>query len=151
MEKKMSKLLTESIIQQVREVFGQIQNPVHFLFFGKKESCDYCDDTRKLIEEVTAISEKLSMSAYDLDADADVAKNYSVDKAPGLVIAAKDGEQITDYGIRFVGIPSGHEFSSLIQGILLVAGRDSGLNVQTREFIKDLDKPVHLQVFVTPT
>ena len=31
------------------------------------------------------------------------------------------------------------------------SGRDSGLNPQTREFLGELEKPVLLQVFVTPT
>jgi glutaredoxin-like protein len=56
-----------------------------------------------------------------------------------------------DYGVRLAGIPSGHEFSSLIQDLILVSGRDSGLSAETRKALDDLDKPVLLQVFVTPT
>jgi glutaredoxin-like protein len=67
------------------------------------------------------------------------------------VIAGVDGGQVLDYGVRFAGVPSGHEFSSLIQDLILVSGRDSGLNPQTREFLGGLEKPVLLQVFVTPT
>jgi alkyl hydroperoxide reductase subunit AhpF len=33
----------------------------------------------------------------------------------------------------------------------MVSRRDSGLDAKTREFLKNLDKPLHLQVFVTPT
>ncbi|MBP1700991.1 MAG: glutaredoxin-like protein, partial [Chloroflexi bacterium] len=47
--------------------------------------------------------------------------------------------------------PSGHEFSSLINTLVVVSNRDSGLDQQTRDFLSKLDKPVHLQVFVTPT
>jgi len=53
--------------------------------------------------------------------------------------------------VRLAGIPSGHEFTSFIQDIILVSGRDSGLNPQTREFLKGLEKPILLQVHVTPT
>lgn len=83
--------------------------------------------------------------------DADSAKQYKVDKAPGLVIAGRDGERILDYGIRFAGIPSGHEFSSLINSLLLVSGRDSGLNQNTRQALSELTEPVDMLVFVTPT
>ena len=121
------------------------------MFFGRVENCEYCDETRQLVEEVTAISDLLSIEIYDIDADVDLAVKYNVDKAPGLVIAAKEDEQITDFGVRLAGIPSGHEFSSLIQDIVLVSNRDSGLNLQTREFLKELDKPILLQVHVTPT
>ena len=80
-----------------------------------------------------------------------MAKQYRVDKVPGLIIAGKNGDQIHDYGVRYSGIPSGHEFSSFIHSIILVSGRDSGLNAKTREILSKLTEPVHLQVFVTPT
>jgi glutaredoxin-like protein len=144
-------LLNDDIVKQVREFFGGMREAVHVLFFGAQDNCDYCADTRQLLDEIVALSDKLSLSAYDLQADADVAAKYNVDRAPGIIIAAMDGEQVTDYGIRFSGIPSGHEFSTLIQDILLVSGRDSGLTPQAREYLKKLDKPLHLQVFVTPS
>lgn len=147
----MDKLLNDGIVKQIQEVFSGLKNPVHLMFFGSKHECPYCDDTRQLVEEVAAISDLLGMAIYDMEADSDLAAKYNVDKAPSLVIAAKEGEQITDFGVRLSGIPSGHEFTSLIQDILLVSNRDSGLNPQTRAFLKALDKPILLQVFVTPT
>ena len=145
------KLLDEKIIGQIREVFANLKEPVAVLFFGSRQNCDYCADTLQLLEELVAIDNRLSLTVYDLEADADIAKHYRVDKAPGIVIAAKDGDQITDYGIQYSGIPSGHEFSTLINDFIIVSGRDSGLSPQTREFLKNLEKPLHMQVFVTPT
>ncbi len=147
----MAKLLNENVESQIREVFAGLKEPVHILFFGSQEDCEYCADTRQLVEEVTILSDKLSLESHNLHVDAELAREYNVDKAPALVIAAKDGEMITDYGVRLLGIPSGHEFTSFIQDILLVSSRDSGLTPATREFLKTINKPVHLQVFVTPT
>jgi glutaredoxin-like protein len=147
----MTQLLDENIQQQVRDALATMKEPVHILFFGSKQNCDYCEDTRQLIEEVAALSDKLSLSIYDVDDDAAIAAQYHVDKTPSLVIAAKDGETVTDYGIRFAGIPAGHEFASLIQDFLLVSSRDSGLSAATREQLKSLQTPVLLQVFSTPT
>jgi glutaredoxin-like protein len=147
----MSELLDETVRQQVREAFAGVQHPVQVLFFGSSENCDYCNDTRLLLEEVVALSPSLGLSVFDLQADAEIARQYRVDKAPSFVIASKDGEKLTDTGIQYAGIPSGHEFSTLVQDILLVSGRDSGLKESTREFLKTLRNPIHLQVFVTPT
>ena len=147
----MDRLLNDDIVKQIREVFNDLKNPVQLMFFGSKTDCMYCDDTRQLVEEVAATSDLLNITVYDMEADGDLAAKYNVDKAPGVVIAAKEGDQITDFGVRLSGIPSGHEFTSLIQDILLVSNRDSGLNPQTRAFLKNLDKPILLQVFVTPT
>ena len=54
-------------------------------------------------------------------------------------------------GIQFSGTPSGYEFSTLINDILAVSRRNSGLTETTRDFLKQLNQPVHLQLFVTPS
>jgi glutaredoxin-like protein len=146
-----TRLLSDDIIQQIQDVFDQLQEPVEILFFGSKKDCQYCDDALQLATEVTGISDKLGLSVYDADEDAEIARQYKVDKFPGLVIAGRNGDQILDYGIRYAGIPSGHEFSSLIHDLILVSGGDSGLGQETRNYLKSLNNPVHLQVFVTPT
>jgi alkyl hydroperoxide reductase subunit AhpF len=145
------KLLDENIVNQVREVFEQLDQPVEVLYFGRKTDCEYCDDTLQLAEEVVAISNKLSLKKYDIDEDVELAHEYNVDKVPGLVFAGRDGEQVVDYGVRMAGIPSGHEFSSLIHDLVLVSSRDSGLSQDTRKFLKEIQEPVLLQVFITPT
>ncbi len=149
----MEKILPPEIAKQVGDVFAQqMKQPVQLLFFGSKTNCEYCDETRQLLEEVVAMSDRLTLSSHELELEPDLARHYKVEgKAPAIIIAAREGDQITDFGIRYLGIPSGHEFSTLIQSILLVSGRDSGLSPQTREYIKSLTKPLHLQVFVTPT
>jgi alkyl hydroperoxide reductase subunit AhpF len=146
----MEKLLNESIVGQIREVFQQLKHPVQVILFTSQKTCEYCAETRQLLEEVSAISEQVGLDIYDLDS-AEVAAQYKVREAPAIVIAAREGEQITDLGIRYLGIPSGHEFTTLIQSILLVSGRDSGLTADTRAYLKNLTKPLHLQVYVTPT
>jgi glutaredoxin-like protein len=147
----MEKLLSEQVINQISQSFEQMKEPVQILFFGSQDNCEYCADTRQLLEEVAAIDEKLSISIYDLQDNADMAAKYNIDKVPAFVITAKDDGQITDFGIQYSGIPAGHEFGTLINDIMLVSGRDSGLRAETREYLKNLDKPLYLQVFVTPT
>jgi alkyl hydroperoxide reductase subunit AhpF len=147
----MERLLNEQIIDQIKQVFAQMKEPVQLLFFGSRENCDYCTEAQQLLEELAAVNEKLSLITYDLQDNADVAAQFNVNRAPGIVIAAKNGDQIIDLGIQYSGIPSGHEFGVLINDIILVSGRDSGLSEPVREFLKHLEKPLHLQVFVTPT
>jgi len=149
----MEKLLPEDITKQICQVFQQLKHPVQvLLFISQDNNCEYCEETQQLLGEVTELSDLLSFSVHDLAAEPDLAKYYRVEeKAPAIVIAAKDNGQVTDYGIRYLGLPSGHEFTTLIQDLILVSGRDSGLSPQLREYVKGLSKPLHLQVFVTPT
>ncbi len=147
----MDKILDKAVVKQIEEAFRELKEPVQILFFGSQESCEYCQEVQQLLEEVAATHELISLSSYDLHEDQAVAEQFNVDKAPGVVVAAKDGAEITDLGIQFSGIPSGHEFGTLINDILLVSKRDSGLSPKTREFLKGLEQPLLLQVFVTPT
>jgi len=144
-------LLNDEINRQIKDVFKELSQPVAVLFFGKQEDCEYCEDTRRLLEEICQLSDLFHLSVYDLEGDASLAQQYKVDKAPSTVLAALEGEKVIDLGIRFAGIPAGSEFTSLINGLVMVSNRDSGLSQATRDFLKGLTQPVFLQVFVTPT
>lgn len=147
----MEKLLNEQITKQINSAFAELQEPVEILYFGSKQDCEYCDETRQLLEEVSALNDKLRVSAYDISENREMAEKFNVSEAPGIVIAARDHAEVRNLGIHFSGVPSGHEFSTFINDILLVSRRDSGLDEQTRLFLKNLDKPLLMQVFVTPT
>jgi alkyl hydroperoxide reductase subunit AhpF len=149
----MDRLLDDSIRAQVVDFFGDLEHPVQVLFFGSDDptQCTYCQETRQLLEEITGLSEKLSLETYDLRENADLASLYKVDAAPSFVIAGLEDEKLVDYGIRYKGIPSGHEFTSLVNSVMIVSKRDSGLSQDTREYLKTLSQPVYLQVFTTPT
>jgi len=69
-----------------------------------------------------------------------------VDKIPAIVVK---GER--DYGVRFYGVPAGYEFSSLLEAIKAVSPGESGLAPETKEALRGLEAPLHLQVFVTLT
>ncbi len=147
----MEKILDDQIVKQIKQAFEEIEQPVQIILFHSKANCDYCHEAQQLLEEVSALHPQLELKVYDLDENQDVAIQYHVTNAPGIVIAAKDETGVKNLGVQFSGIPSGHEFSTLINDILIVSKRDSGLDAKTREFLKNLDKPLHLQVFVTPT
>lgn len=145
----MEELLNDSIKKQLQDAFEKVQNPVEIIFFASEDACEYCNDTRQLLEEVTALSPKLHLDIHDLKTDAALASQFRVDKAPAFVVAYKEGAELVDTGIHYSGIPAGHEFNTLVQDILLVSGRDSGLKPETRAYLKGLQQPLNLQVFVT--
>ncbi len=148
----MASLLNDGIKSQVREFFNDLDQPVQILFFGsKEEECEYCQDTLDLLEEVASLNEKIQVKAYDLAEDREIASQYRMDKAPGFAILSDANGELIDYGVRYAGIPAGHEFTSLINDIVIVSKRDSGLAEETRAALRKVDKPVRLQVFVTPT
>jgi hypothetical protein len=83
----------------------------------------------------------------DYDALADVAAAFSagVDQVPALVV-----EGARDYGIRFLGVPSGYEFSNLIDSIIVASTGTSGLTAETQQALAGLTGDVDIKVFSTP-
>ncbi|MCB0291384.1 MAG: thioredoxin family protein [Calditrichaeota bacterium] len=130
----------------IEKRFQDLDQPVRILNFSQEMECNYCKETRQLLEELAALSDKITLEVYDLIKDQEVAEQFGIDKLPATVVM---GEK--DYGIRLYGIPSGFEFSTLLEDILLVSRRDSRLSPETRQQLAEVTEPTRIQVFVTPT
>jgi glutaredoxin-like protein len=108
--------------------------------------CEMCKDNRILMEEVASLSDKLSIEIYDFVKDKNMVEQYKIDKIPATVVQGD-----TDTGIRIYGIPSGYEFAALLNAIDIVSSGESGLSEMTKEKLRVITKPVHIQVFITLT
>ena len=148
----MEKLLGPEIIKQLNDVFAKLDQPVRIVFFGGEDNCELCDETRQLLHEVADVSpEMITVAEHDIQVDADMAKKYGIDKTPMFIIGGDDNGELVDYGIRFSGIPAGHEFATLVTTILDVSMRTPQLDKASLDFLAGLKEPVHMMVFVTPT
>lgn len=148
-------LLNDSIKKQLNEVFQGLEREVKLLYFGQGGEadqltleCEMCSQTHQMVEEVAALSDKLTLEVHDFVKDEVLAQQYGVDKIPAIVPLA-EGQK--DYGVRLYGIPSGYEFSTLIEDILMVSKGEHRLSEATLAQLGKLDRPVHIQVYTTPT
>ena len=130
----------------VAEQLAELNNSVKMIVFTQETECMYCKETRNLAEELSELSDKISLEVYDFVADKEIADKYKIDKIPATIVMGEE-----DYGIRFFGIPSGYEFASLLQSVKMIGSGDSGLSEESRDFLKNLKQDLHFQVFVTPT
>jgi len=138
--------LNAEIQNQVKKEFEKLVNPLKLVVFTQKLECQHCEDNRRLVEEVASLSDKLKVEVYNFAIDKEAAEEYGIDKIPAIaIIGAKD------YGVRYYGLPSGYEFSSLIGDIVDVSRGESGLSKESKDALSGLNKAVHIQVFATPT
>jgi glutaredoxin-like protein len=145
-------LISEKDAEFLRNEFEtNLVSPVKLVMFTQEMECQFCAETRQIVEEVAELSDKITAEIYDFVADKAIADLYGVDKIPAIaIVRAQDGGD-KDYGVRFYGIPSGYEFTSVIEDIVDVSKGESGLQPKTKEAVATLSDPVHLQVFITPT
>ncbi len=147
-------LLDEQVQKQVRTMLADLSGPVKLVMFTQGEGgaleCTYCGETRQLVEELAALSDKVSAEVRDFQRDTEAASALGVDKIPAIAVL-RDGPQPTDYGIRMYGIPSGYEFGTLLETMRAVSRGETDLRADTRQALARLTGPVHIQVYVTPT
>jgi len=128
------------------ELNEKLEKPVRIVMFTQEIECQFCITTRQLINELAALSDRISVEIYDFVANADKAKEYGIDKVPALAIL---GEK--DYGIRFYGLPYGYEFQTLMDSLIIVSSGKTDLSEETRSKLREINMPVHIQIFVTLT
>jgi glutaredoxin-like protein len=139
----------------LREHFSKsLQADVRLTYFTQHQStltvpglqCMYCKETGELLDEVAGLSDKIKVDVLDFVKDAEKAKEFGVDKIPAFVIEGPES-----HGLQYYGIPSGYEFSTLIEAIVIASSGDSGLSEKTREELKKVETDTTIKVFVTPT
>jgi len=139
-------LFDQKIQDQLKQVLGQMKERVNLVFVTQEFECGSCSDTRQFVEEITGLSDKLSLTVYDFQKDGDKVKSYGVDKIPAIVLLDADNK---DRGIRFYGLPGGYEINSFMQSILEVSGHGEELPVGIKDRIGKIKKDIHIQVFVS--
>ncbi len=140
--------LDEKLKDDLRKRLAPITKKVSLIFFTQELECSYCRETKQLLQELSETSDFIRLEVKNFITDKEDVEKYGVDKIPAIVLLDENG---TDYGIRLYGIPSGYEFSTLLEDILLLGTGEHGLPDNIVEQVKNIASPVHLQVFVTPT
>ncbi len=142
-------LLNEEQRNMLIDYFSkEMKDKVKILFFTQNINCDYCPDTEAILKEISELSDKIELETKNFVTDKEDVEKYGVDKVPATIFLTAEEE---DTRIKFYGIPSGYEFTSLIETIAMLSKRDSGLSEKTKERIKKIDKKMNIQVFVTPS
>ncbi|MHA1772466.1 MAG: protein disulfide oxidoreductase [Candidatus Thorarchaeota archaeon] len=138
--------LDDTTKEQVMELFEALEHDVTLHVFVDDHDCLYCGDTQALAENVADLSDKVHVKVYPGDLNDERAKEMGVKYHPAIVV---HGER--PYNVRFYGIPAGHEFGALIGSITDASRGIAPLSDDVIADIKAIDKPVHIQVFTTPT
>ena len=130
----------------IKKTLSAMRSEVTLSYFTQEIECDYCKETRELLEELCAIEQKIRLRVFDFKSDPEEVAKFRIDKIPATVVTSGK-----DLGIRFYGIPAGYEFSSLLDAIIMVSHGETNLSTESKKILKEIKVPVHLQVFVTPT
>lgn len=140
-------LLSPADQDKLREAFDEMTSPVRVLFFTQTLDCETCLQTRQILDELPPLSSRITIEEVNFVLEKEKAEQYGIDRVPALALVG----EASDSRIRFLGAPSGYEFISLVQALLLVGGRSTSLTPENLARVAGVDKPMTMKVFTTPT
>ena len=145
-------LLSPADQEKLRESFDEMTRNVRVLFFTQTLDCEPCAQTRQILDELPALSDRIAIEEVNFVLEKDKAAQYGIDRVPALALLSQDAAgDAHDTRIRFLGSPAGYEFVSLVQALLLVGGHESQLTPANRALVAAVATPTTIQVFSTPT
>ena len=121
------------------------QRSIGGLFIPGRE-CKTCGPAEQLLEELGDLSPKIDLEVVDFYSNAEDASARGVEMIPAIIVSADGADNV-----RLYGLPSGFEFSVLLDTIVSCSTSRKPLQLETRRRLKRLKEDVHIQVFVTPT
>jgi alkyl hydroperoxide reductase subunit AhpF len=148
-------ILSPADQEYLRQVFVErLRDPITIQLFTQRVTqisipgyeCATCRETNQLLEEVAALSEKITLEMYDLLQEGVKAREAGVEEIPAIILKGHNKGTL-----RFIGVPAGYEFATLIEDIIDVSRGTTELSPLSRETLAKLAQPVHIKVFVTPT
>ncbi|MDP3767008.1 MAG: thioredoxin family protein [Dehalococcoidia bacterium] len=125
------------------DYFTQKPSP---LYVPGREECATCEDTRALLEELAALSDKVTLTVHEFGDAQDEAQKLGVDKVPGIVLRGP-----ANRALRFFGMPGGNEFPNFIETMIDVSKQKTDVGAEAAKQLKKLKDDVSITVYVTPT
>ena len=136
-------LLDENIINQLKGFFDKITEDIKIIsFLGESDKSKELDS---FLNEVSDISDTLKYESYMFGSNYELEELYGIKRETAFTLV-KNNEKT---GINFFGIPGGHEFNSFVLAILNLAGLGKKLDADKAEEIKNITKPLDIEVFVS--
>ena len=141
-------IFNDDVKTQLRNALESMKKQVNVIFFTQKLECGICADTHEFLKEFTSLTDKLSLSAFDYIEERDKAAYYRIERVPCIALLDDNDE---DTRIRFYGIPAGYEINSFMRAIFEVSGVRSDIPSEILTRMKNITRPVHIEVFVSLT
>ena len=127
-------MLDNNLKENLIKDFNTLKNPVKIVF--RRGNNKLSEKLETILKEVSSLSDKLSFEVSD-----------ELDCLDYPCFSLFKGDK--DVGIRYMGSVEGGEFKNFIDSIKLLSTGNIQLEDRTLLFLKELDKPVDLKIFIT--
>ena len=128
-------MLDDSLKTQLQQYMGLLRQPLRLI--ASLDDSAASQDMRGLLDDIVAAGNgKITLDASGTDA-----------RRPSFVVA-REGQ---DHGVRFAGLPLGHEFESLVLTLLWTGGHPPKVTEEVLDSIRAIDGEFDFDVYMSLT
>ncbi len=138
-------VLTDELREQVLNVFEKLNKKITIVTITDNNN-EKSIELKNFLEEVSNLSPYINLKVYEKGENSDMESSIAFEYMP--VAAILDSEGVYT-GLKFCGIPSGHEFNSFILAIYNTAGPGQVFDKDIIKRINEIDKRVYMQIAVS--
>ncbi len=143
--KKKASLLSDAIRGQLKGIFAKMEQEVTMVSIVD-ESIAKSVELRDFLLDVAELSDKLHLELYTKGENPEMEEKMNADKFPNVALLNAEGEYS---GVKFHGVPGGHELNSFILAIYNLAGPGQALDENVLRTIQSIQKKANVKVMVS--
>lgn len=140
-----SSLLSDTLRGQLKGIFDKMENDVTLVSIVD-ESLPKSVELRDFLLDVAELGDKLHLELYNKGENKEMEEKVNADKFPVVSLLNADGEYS---GVKYHGVPGGHELNSFILAIYNLAGPGQAMDDAVRDSIKSISKKTNIKVMVS--
>lgn len=143
--KNKSSLLNDKLRDQLKDIFNKIEKDMTLVTIVD-ETMPKSIELKNLILDISELSQKIHVEIYNKGENTEIESMINCNKLP-IVALLNNNKKYT--GIKFHGVPGGHELNSLILAIYNVAGPGQAIDETLKESIKNIRHKVNIKVAIS--
>lgn len=140
-----SSLLNDAMRGQLKGIFAKMESDVTLVSIVD-ESMPKSVELRDFLLDVTELGDKLHLELYNKGENPEMETKIHADKFPVVSLLNAAGEYS---GVKYHGVPGGHELNSFILAIYNLAGPGQALDASILDTIKSINKKANIKVMVS--
>lgn len=140
-----SSLLSDAIRGQLKGIFAKMENDVTLVSIVD-ENLPKSVELRDFLLDVAELGDKIHLELYNKGENPAMEEKIHADKFPVVSLLNANGEYS---GVKYHGVPGGHELNSFILAIYNLAGPGQALDAGILDTIKSINKKANIKVMVS--
>lgn len=124
---------------QLPALFENLPEPVHIIMWGDPAESEAEKETAVLLQ---SLANRFNTLTHQV-----LPRRVNYDFYPVIGVMGGPAEEWTDFGVRLIGRPNGYAMTSFVTAVQAVSFRGMTLEAVTRIKLKQLSRPVNIELF----